>query len=176
MKKLSYNRKNVNYTPIKYWELSDGNIVAIYQGNRGENPELDYVVKYLGPGKRLRAPSHTHWIVDLLVKASYNKQYVKGFINEWIGYYDIIEPFKSVEDRNNYSLTYVKHFKDGVYNVLSNNGEYSIEFLSIMIELFIKCEKQSTGAYMFKSMLILVKEFCENKKDFYQVISHSKRV
>jgi hypothetical protein len=70
----------------------------------------------------------------------------------------------------------VKHFKDGVYNVLSENGEYSIEFLSIMIELFIKCEKQSTGAYMFKNMLILVKEFCENKKDFYQVISHSKRV
>ena len=69
MKKLCFNKNKINHQPLKYWSLDDGNVIAIYQGNRGKHPELDFVVKYLSPGKRLRAPSHTHWIVDLLVKA-----------------------------------------------------------------------------------------------------------
>ena len=79
--------------------MDDGNIIAIYQGNRGTRPELDFVVKYLAPGKRLRAPSHTHWIVDLLIKAERHKESVKNFIQEWYELYDIIEPFKSNEER-----------------------------------------------------------------------------
>jgi hypothetical protein len=29
---------------------------------------------------------------------------------------------------------------------------------------------------MFKGLLKLMKEYCEGKKDFYQVVGHSKRV
>jgi hypothetical protein len=45
-----------------------------------------------------------------------------------------------------------------------------------LVELFSKCEKQSTGAFMFKNLLQLVKEYCDGKKDFYQIIGYSKRV
>jgi hypothetical protein len=55
-------------------------------------------------------------------------------------------------------------------------GVYTIEFLSTLIELFIKCEKQTEGAFMFKGLLKLLQDYCEDKKDFYQVVSHSKRV
>ena len=51
-----------------------------------------------------------------------------------------------------------------------------MEFLSTLIELFIKCEKQNPNAFMFKNLLTLVKDFSEGKKDFYQVVSYSKRV
>ena len=155
--------------------MDDGNIIAIYQGNRGTRPELDFVVKYLAPGKRLRAPSHTHWIVDLLIKAERHKESVKNFIQEWYELYDIIEPFKSNEERKSYKPFY-RHYMTGKYFNLCPYGDFGVEFLSILIELFIKCEKQSEGAYMFKNMLGLVKEYCEGKKDFYQIVSHSKRV
>jgi hypothetical protein len=155
--------------------LDDGNIISIYQGNRGANPELDYIVKYLAPKKRLRAPSHTHWIVDLLLKAEANKQMVKEFVEEWHNLYDTIESFKSDEERKRFTPFY-KHYMMGKYYMLSPYGDFSIEFLSVLIELFTKCEKQSPGAYMFKNMLGLVKDYCDGKKDFYQIISHSKRV
>lgn len=175
MKQLKFSKKGVTYEPIRFWNLDDGNIIAIYQGNRGTKPELDFIVKYLAPGKRLRAPSHTHWIVDLLMKAERNKEGVKGYIEEWGKIYDTIEPFKSDSDRKNFKPFY-NHYMSGKYFFLNPYGEFSLEFLSILIELFCKCEKQNEGAYMFKNMLGLVKEYCEGKKDFYQIVSHSKRV
>jgi hypothetical protein len=175
MEKLCFNKNNQYHQPLRYWTLDDGNIISIYQGNRGANPELDYIVKYLAPGKRLRAPSHTHWIVDLLMKAEANKQMVKSFIEEWHNMYDTIEPFKSDNERREFKPVY-KHYMMGKYHMLSPYGEFGVEFLSVLIELFTKCEKQSPGAYMFKNMLGLVKDYCDGKKDFYQIISHSKRV
>lgn len=175
MKKLTFKKEGNENSPIKYWTMRDGTAIAIYQGSRGANPELDFIVKYLSPGKRLRAPSHTHWIVDLLLKSESVKPQVLNFVNDWIEHYDIMAPFSSVEERNNYELRYLQKF-DAKYSALGMMGEYSTDFLCTLIELFIKCEKQSPGAFMFKNMLILVKEYCEGKKDFYQLISHSKRV
>jgi len=175
MKSLIFNRKGVRHEPIKFWNLSDGKMVSIYQGNRGGSPEIDFIVKYLESGKRLRAPSHTHWIVDLLLKAEVNKELVKDFIVEWIKIYDETKPFDSVQERNNFNPTHSKYF-EGKYFTLNPLGKYSIEFLSYLIELFIKCEKKTNDAFMFRSLLNLVKEYCEGKKDFYQVISLSKRV
>jgi len=175
MKQLKFTKKGITYEPIRIWNLDDGNIIAIYQGNRGKKPELDFVVKYLAPGKRLRAPSHTHWIVDLLMKAERNKELVKNYIDEWCKIYETIEPFKTDEERKNYKPFYV-HYMTGKYFTLCPYGEFGIEFLSVLIELFCKCEKQNEGAYMFKNMLSMVKDYCDNKKDFYQIVSHSKRV
>jgi hypothetical protein len=97
------------------------------------------------------------------------------YLNEWIEIYDIIEPFKTKEERDNYKLLYNEYLCEKYYS-MENLGVYSIEFLSALIELFAKCEKQTKGAFMFKNLLILLKEYCEDKKDFYQVVSHSKRV
>ena len=175
MKKLQFKKSGVEHIPLKYWQLRDGTFVAIYQGNRGSNPELDFVVKYLSPNKRLRAPSHTHWVVDLLLKCEGAKPQVLNFINDWLEHYQIIKPFISLEDRGKYDIKYMQKF-DSKYSTLGMFGEYSTEFLCIMMELFIKCEKQNPNAFMFKDLLVLVKSYCEGKKDFYQVISHSKRV
>jgi hypothetical protein len=62
------------------------------------------------------------------------------------------------------------------YDVLNQHGYYSIGTLTTFVELFSLCEKQSTGAFMFRGLLTLVKEYCENKKDFYQIVGYSKRV
>jgi hypothetical protein len=59
---------------------------------------------------------------------------------------------------------------------LNQHGYYSVETLTAFIELFTKCEKQTTDAFMFKTLLELVKDYCDGKKDFYQVVGYSKRV
>jgi hypothetical protein len=104
MKHLQFNKKGVNHKPITYWSTDSVTEVAIYQGSRGERPDLDFIVKYKEVGKRLRTPSHTHWIVDLLVKAEVNKSVLLDYVNDMIKLYDETTPFKSVEERNNYTL------------------------------------------------------------------------
>lgn len=179
MKHLTFKKKGVEYTPIKVWKTDIVTEVAIYQGNRGTNPELDFVVKYKEEGKRLRTPSHTHWIVDLLVKGSkgtvHKKTNLLNYVNDLIKIYDESVRFESHDERINYQLKYPKLMVAKHLN-LQGQGYYSIETLTAFVELFSKCEKQSTGAFMFRGLLTLVKEYCEGKKDFYQIVGFSKRV
>jgi hypothetical protein len=155
--------------------MDDITHIGIYQGSRGERPDLDFILKYKQDGKRLRTSSHTHWIVDLLVKAEFNKTIVLAYVNDLITIYDGTIPFTSVEDREQYELKYVTDASEK-YSVLNQHGYYSIGTLTTFVELFSLCEKQSTGAFMFRGLLTLVKEYCENKKDFYQIVGYSKRV
>jgi hypothetical protein len=175
MKQLNYNRKGESYSPLLYWQTDDKTTIAIYQGVRGENPDLDFIVKYKEEGKRLRTPSHTHWIVDLLVKCEYNKTIVLNYVNDLIELYDNTVPVSSVQERDEYVLRHHTVANDK-YNVLNQHGYYSISTLTAFIELFSICEKQTTGAFMFRGLLTLVKEYCEGKKDFYQIVGYSKRV
>jgi hypothetical protein len=172
---LSYKEKNkdTRHQPLKHFMMEDGTAVAIYQGFRGENPDLDFIVKYKSPKQRLRTPSHTHWIVDLLVKCEYSKKIVGEYVQTMLDFYDNTEPFRTKEERNNYELSYYGRFD---YDVLNQHGYYSIETLTSFIELFTKCEKQATGAFMFRTLLQLVKDYCDGKKDFYQIVGYSKRV
>jgi hypothetical protein len=175
MKHLHFNKKGINYTPIKHWKTDNVTEVAIYQGSRGERPDLDFIVKYKEEGKRLRTPSHTHWIVDLLVKAEVNKSILLNYVDDMIKLYDESAPFNSVEERNNYTLIQ-PNFMTSKYRLLQGYGYYSIGTLTAFIELFSKCEKQTTGAFMFRGLLTLIKEYCEGTKDFYQIVGYSKRV
>ena len=62
------------------------------------------------------------------------------------------------------------------HSSLQGHGYYSIQTLTAFIELFSLCEKRTDGAFMFRGLLMLVKEYCEGKKDFYQIVGYSKRV
>lgn len=172
---LTYSKKCVTFSPLSTYTMVDGTIVAIYQGSRGENPELDFIVKYKETNKRLRTPSHTHWITDLLVKCEYNKVIVGKFVKKVLSLYETTEPFNNTEERNGYELNFFKkHLYE--FDVLNNHGYYKMDTLVSFIELFTICEKQTKEAYMFKTLLTLVLEYCEGKKDFYQIVSYSKRV
>ena len=75
---------------------------------------------------RLRTPSHTHWIVDLLVKAEYNKVLVSSYIEDLIEFYDNTKPFITIEERNNYELEILELMEDK-YGRLNGSGYYSIK-------------------------------------------------
>lgn len=175
MEKLNFSKNGIQHSPIKYWDTDSRTKVAIYQGSRGENPELDFIVKYKEDGKRLRAPSHTHWIVDIVVKSEVKKGGLLPFVMDLIKIYDETVPFTNSEQRDNYELNYPQ-IMGRKYGDFQECGNYSIETLVSFIELFSLCEKQTNGAFMFRNMLCLLKQYCEGKKDFYQVIAYSKRV
>jgi hypothetical protein len=174
VKELTYKKRgeDMYYPPLTYYTMEDGTAVGIYQGFRGENPDLDFIVKYREPGKRLRTPSHTHWIVDLLVKCEHNKVLVGEYVTMMLKQYNLLYPFQNVEERDNYQLV----ISSTDYEDLNGHGYYNISTLSAFIELFIRCEKQSSEAFMFKTLLELVLDYCDGKKDFYQVVGYSKRV
>jgi len=176
MGKLQYKIKNgPRVDSLVEYKLSNDTVVAIFQGFRGENPDLDFIVKYKEKDKRLRTPSHTHWIVDLVIKGEINKSGTLELVKELIEMYDDIEPFKTTEERNNYELIYTPEISRD-FSWLDGVGLLPIELIATLVELFSKCEKQTTGAFMFKSMLTLTKEYLEGKKDYYQIIGTSKRV
>jgi len=177
VKELTYKKRgeDIHYPPLRYYTMGDKTLVAFYQGFRGGNPELDFIVKYKEKGKRLRTPSHTHWIVDLLVKSERNKEMVGRYIDDMIEMYENVEPFKTHNERDSYELVF-SPFANEKYNELNGSGYYSMETLTTFIELFSKCEKQTKGAFMFRNLLELVKEYTEGKKDFYQLVGYSKRV
>lgn len=175
MKHLTFKKNGIIHSPIKYWTTDTITEIAIYQGNRGQNPELDFIVKYKEEGKRLRTPSHTHWIVDMLIKSGAGRQELMKYVVDMIKIYDDTIPFKTIQERNDYVLIYPNKMLSK-HRTLQGHGHYSIETLTSFIELFSICEKQNDGAFMFRGLLSLVKEYCEGKKDFYQIIGFSKRV
>ena len=174
---LSYKIKNEDRRshPLNTWEMLDGTIIAIYQGNRGSRPDLDFIVKHRHPTTRLRTPSHTHWVIDLVIKGEVNPNMTLEFVNELINIYDETEPFETVEERDSYELIHRGNLVDR-FNRLDTIGALSIEMLTTLVELFSKCEKRSEGAFMFRNMLDLCKQYLEGKKDYYQLIGISKRV
>ena len=124
---LTYKKRGTDdyYPPLKHYQSDDKTLVAIYQGFRGGNPELDFIVKYKEEGRRLRTPSHTHWIVDLLVKCETEKNTVKNYINDMIGVYETIEPFKSIEERDGYNLKYVNKQEKQLNDIEAQKDELS---------------------------------------------------
>jgi len=107
MKELTFKKKGVVHTPLTFWQVDSTSKVAIYQGGRGARPDLDFIVKHKEEGKRLRTPSHTHWIVDLIAKKQCAPNVIKGFIDDLIKIYDETEPFNCETSRDAYKLQYV---------------------------------------------------------------------
>ena len=43
MKSLTFNKKGETHKPIRYWRTDNVTDLAIYQGSRGNRPDLDFI-------------------------------------------------------------------------------------------------------------------------------------
>lgn len=159
---------------IKTFVLSNGIIVAMFQGNRGAHPELDFVVKILRKGKdqRPEPPIHTYWVVDLMIKSHIYPNEIKEVLNYYIDFYDKCRPFDTVEERNAYepqSLSYIME-KFGNLNAFHT---LPMDYIALVIELFCLCEKRNEGAYMFRNILHILKDYVDGTADYMNVIKAS---
>lgn len=158
---------------FKTYKLNDGHIIALFQGSRGDNPDLDFIVKYLEPGlkSRIRTPKHIHWVVDLLLKMEHSKENVFYIIKYYNSFYDDVVAFTNVVERNSFTPQTYSIISEQL-NDIELKGKYSLDFICYIIELFIYCEKQSPREKkMFKDLLKLLLAYSKGEKDFFQVIN-----
>ncbi|MCY3543418.1 MAG: hypothetical protein OXH22_05185 [Chloroflexi bacterium] len=140
--------------------------VTVYT-TEGDKPESDYdfKVKYRQPGKRPRTPKHIHIIIDLYQKRDAEPNLTNAFVDHIIN--NIIEPAVAITsyppDLQIFRTTHISEFEG-----LSGVGEYSVEFLLVIIELIMIQERTN---YPEGTMnLDLFRKF-RNNEDIFSVVS-----
>ena len=155
---------------FKDFKFSDGSIIGVFQGDRGSQPDLDIVIKYKDKYTKsgVRTPKHIHWVIDLLIKKEHDKYLTLEFIDYLIEMYDKIEPFRKKEEQQKCELKYTTTYNLKKFEKLNGYGQYSIDFIGHIIELFSIEEKTGfENAFMFKKVLTAIKE----EKDIFSIVS-----
>ncbi|MCA1899862.1 MAG: hypothetical protein LDL50_04045 [Chloroflexi bacterium] len=120
--------------PVIY---TTANQVEIHVENGSKSPN-DFIVRYREPNKRVRTPKHIHLIVDLFAKRTGNLPLTNALLDHIIRNIILkVEPAVSFPP----SLQIFKPAHINQFHELSEYGEYSIEFLLVMIELIMIQEK-----------------------------------
>ncbi|MCF7864924.1 MAG: hypothetical protein K9M11_00260 [Candidatus Pacebacteria bacterium] len=176
-----YNSKYYNGTDLgqlrprlvafKTYATRDGTLIGLFQGNRGTRPDIDFVIKILVPGasKVMTPPTHTFWVVDLLLKIPQYRDDVRSIVQYYIDFYERTSPFISVEDRNKYQLETINEITTR-YAHIEQDYTLSLDYVAIMIELFCKNEKINPGAYMFKNLLLILRDYIDGNKHYTEVL------
>lgn len=153
---------------IHTFETNDGTIIAIFQGSRGDNPMLDFRIKYLNntPDASPVQFPHIDWVVDLLIKSQKFPKEVTELLDYFIKYYDDCKPFASIDDRASY-IPKSRQIIGNKYSHVQVPGTLSMDGLLIILELFCICEKQTRGAHQFKLLLQNTRD-CINRKINYR--------
>lgn len=171
LRQMKASVKGMSKDAFKTYKTKDGTLVGLFQGSRGARPDIDFVIKILipGPDKILRPPTHTFWIVDLLLKIPEYKNEVREIVEYYINYYKRTTPFSSVQERNNYQLETVEDITTR-YVRLDQPYTLSLDYVAMVIELFCKNEKITPGAYMFRNLLIILRDYIDGKKHYTEVL------
>lgn len=156
---------------IHTYKTVDGTLIAIFQGNRGTRPELDFRVKYLNndPNARPVQLPHMDWVVDLLIKAQQYPDAVKELLDFFIGFYDSCKPFDSVQEREDYEPSTVTRFEEK-FGELNVPGTMSFGGVALILELFCLCEKQNTDAHQFKLLLKKTREYMDGTVNYRNLL------
>jgi hypothetical protein len=168
-----------NYKPhiraINTYLTKDGIVISMFQGNRGQYPEIDFIVRVLKPGidERPFPPPHLFWVVDLMMKINDYKTDVREILEFYLEFYDLVPPFESPESRIDYKLKTVEYITEK-YKHIEQSFTLSLEYVTIIIELFCINEKRNEGAYMFRDLLKILLDYIDGKADYIQVMQASK--
>lgn len=171
LRQMKASVKGLSKEAFKTYKTKDDTLVGLFQGSRGARPDIDFVIKILIPGhdKILRPPTHTFWVVDLLLKVPEYRNEVREIVEYYIKYYKTTAPFSSVQERNNYQLETVDEITNR-YARLDQSYTLSLDYVAMVIELFCKNEKITPGAYMFRNLLLTLRDYIDGKKHYTEVL------
>jgi hypothetical protein len=94
---------------------------------------------------------------------------VREIVQYYIDYYERTVPFTSVQDRNNYQLETVEEIT-ARYAQLEQPYTLSLDYVATVIELFCKNEKINPGAYMFRNLLLALRDYIDGNKHYTEVL------
>lgn len=140
--------------------------IYVFPGTLSEN---DILVKYRFMTGRLRTPKHIHWVTDLLMKMQGKKRLTKKFVNRlkliW-------NDSRHLNDRGYESIKNIVEGSDidlKEFESMNNYGEYSVEFLYVLMKLLAIQEKTNrSDAYMFGKV---IDALLEDKLDIFSIVS-----
>lgn len=160
---------------INVFTTEEGLKIGMFQGSRGQFPDIDYVVKILKPGlyERLIPPPHSFWVVDLMMKIVEHRNEVIEILEYYSNYYHNLQPFNTPQERQNYNLETVEYITEN-YSKINQPHTLSINYVAIIVELFCKNEKRNAGAYMFRDLLQVLLRYAKNEVDYMTVIIASQ--
>ncbi|WP_438317955.1 hypothetical protein ACP6EK_03490 [Candidatus Caldatribacterium sp. SIUC1] len=110
--------------------------INVYPGKKKESP-YDFRVKFQEPGKRERTPAHVHIIVDMYVKHAYNPDLTLKLKEHILQMMQQIGPVNSFPPR----LQFFRPQHVDPFQELDRVGEFTVEFLLVVIELLAIQEK-----------------------------------
>ncbi len=154
-------------TAFKEFNLKRGEVVGVFQGSLGSNPDLDIIVMYKDKFTKSvpRKPKHINWVIDLLIKKEHNRQLTIDFIKYLLDVYDKVKPFKTKVEQQKCELKYTRSDELKKFEPLNQYGQFSVEFLGCVMELLSIEEKAFEGAFMFKKVLTKLYE----AEDIYSI-------
>lgn len=136
----------------------------VFPGTLSKN---DFLIKYSKEGTRIRTPKHIHWVTDILMKMQGNSKLCKSFLKRMNELWKETFPL----DDNSYDSieSIVMAYGYPEYDALNQYGEYSIEFLFVLMKLLMVQEKTNRpDAYMFGSIM---NQLLEEPLDIFKVVS-----
>ena len=137
----------------------------------GKLSQYDILIKYRKDGTRIRTPQHIHWAVDILMKMQGNEDLAKEYLTAIQNCWNTCKPLRDssyetlkalIEDGEN-------NINIDKYKSLDDYGEYSVEFLYVLMELLAVQEKTNRpDAYMFGN---IISELLEADRDLFKIMS-----
>ncbi|MBD5092492.1 MAG: hypothetical protein HDT36_03825 [Clostridiales bacterium] len=146
----------------------DEYVIYVFQGKISQ---FDIVVKYRKNNTRIRTPKHIHWVVDCLMKMQGNEELTKQFLLEAQQYWNDCHPLtnNNFETLKELVTTGLENFNIATYDNLNDFGEYSIEFLCVLMVLLSTQEKTNRAdAYMFGK---IIEQLLETDTDLFRILS-----
>jgi hypothetical protein len=165
--------KGTHASSFKEFELENGTIIGVFQGSRGQHPDLDIIIKYQEKGKNVRTPKHIHWVIDLLIKKEHNSELTLDFAKYLRDMWEKVEPFKDKQDQQRCDLVCTSVDMLRSFEELNQYGEYSVEFTGHLIELMMRMEKTGLDrAFVFKDLLDTIIE----EKGIFSIVAKATQV
>jgi len=132
---------------------------------KGKKSQLDFKVRYLEPGKRARTPKHIHVIIDLYLKSSGNPSLAASLIDHIINniILKVMPATTFPPSLQIFSLNHIAQFAG-----LNPYGEYSVEFLLVLVELLMIQEKTN---YPNGTLNLDLFQKFRNNADIFSVVS-----
>lgn len=148
--------------------IFDEYIIYVFQGKLSR---FDIIIKYKKDGTRIRTPKHIHWVVDILMKMQGHEKLAKSFLKGIQKCWNSCVPLTNNDYVTLKSL--IENGENGIdikqYLELNDFGEYSVEFLYVLMELLAIQEKTNRAdAYMFGN---IIEELLETDRDIFKIIS-----
>ena len=130
----------------------------------GSKSPLDFIVKYREPGKRERTPKHIHIVVDIFGKRVASPILTNALLDHVISMIGLVQPATAFPPH----LRFFSPSQVARFSPLDAIGEYSVEFLLVVVELIMTQERTN---YPSGRMTLDVFTRLRSGSDIYSVVS-----